>query len=158
MPDLPRSRAQRISDTLDHLERDVDAWFATTDGERPWLVPLCFCWYAGRIVAATESRSRTVRNVTDRPDVRVSLGGTRDVVMVQGRAELTTPGELEPAELALLTAKLESDPAGWADAVLRVVPDRVQAWREENELADRLIMRDGRWLEVEDGVSAGGGR
>jgi hypothetical protein len=32
-------------------------------------------------------------------------------------------------------------------AYLRVTPRRVQAWREENELDDREIMRDGRWLE-----------
>ncbi len=146
MADAPRSRDQRIRDTLAHLEQDVDAWFATTDGDRPWLVPLCFAWYAGRIVAATGARSRTVRNLAEHPVLRVSLGGTRDVVMVQGRAELTTVAALEPDAHALLTAKLESDPAGWADAVVRVVPERVQAWREENELAARLIMRDGRWL------------
>jgi hypothetical protein len=27
-----------------------------------------------------------------------------------------------------------------------VTPRRIQAWREENELAEREIMRDGRWL------------
>ena len=25
-------------------------------------------------------------------------------------------------------------------------PDRIQAWREENELPDRLLMRNGTWL------------
>jgi hypothetical protein len=25
-------------------------------------------------------------------------------------------------------------------------PDRIQAWRESNELAGRLLMRDGTWL------------
>jgi hypothetical protein len=29
---------------------------------------------------------------------------------------------------------------------LRVVPRRIQAWREENELAGREVMREGRWL------------
>lgn len=28
----------------------------------------------------------------------------------------------------------------------RVIPRRVQAWREENELTGRELMRDGRWL------------
>ena len=28
----------------------------------------------------------------------------------------------------------------------RVTPRRIQAWREENELAGRELMRDGRWL------------
>jgi hypothetical protein len=28
----------------------------------------------------------------------------------------------------------------------RVVPRRIQAWREVDELPDRELMRDGRWL------------
>jgi hypothetical protein len=28
----------------------------------------------------------------------------------------------------------------------RISPRRIQAWREVNELADRELMRDGRWL------------
>jgi hypothetical protein len=28
----------------------------------------------------------------------------------------------------------------------RISPRRVQAWREANEMADRDLMRDGRWL------------
>jgi hypothetical protein len=28
----------------------------------------------------------------------------------------------------------------------RIVPDRVQAWREVNELPGRTLMRDGDWL------------
>jgi len=31
-------------------------------------------------------------------------------------------------------------------AYLRVTPRRIQAWREENELAEREVMRDGHWL------------
>jgi hypothetical protein len=31
-------------------------------------------------------------------------------------------------------------------AYFRVTPQRIQAWREENELAARDLMRNGRWL------------
>lgn len=31
-------------------------------------------------------------------------------------------------------------------AYFRIVPDRVQAWRERNEMAGRALMRDGHWL------------
>ena len=31
-------------------------------------------------------------------------------------------------------------------AYFRIVPDRVQAWREANELPGRTLMRDGKWL------------
>jgi hypothetical protein len=33
-------------------------------------------------------------------------------------------------------------PYGW----FRISPRRIQAWREVNELPDRGLMRDGRWL------------
>lgn len=150
MAEPARSRPERIRDTLGRLTDDVDAWFASTDGDRPWLVPLCFAWCGGRVVAATEARSRTARNLAAYPDVRVSLDGTRDVVLIDGRAELTTPGALAPDELAMLTLKLESDPRSWADVAIRVTPARIQAWREENELADRLLMRGGVWLDGSD--------
>ncbi len=152
MVDPARSRPERIRDTLGRLAHDVDAWFASTDGERPWLVPLCFAWYDGRIVAATDAASRTALNLASHPDVRICLDGSRDVVLIDGRVELTTPGALAPDELAVLTAKLESDPRTWADVALRVTPVRIQAWREENELAGRLLMRDGAWLDPPSGI------
>jgi len=31
-------------------------------------------------------------------------------------------------------------------AYFRITPRRIQAWREENELAGRDLMRDGCWL------------
>ena len=31
-------------------------------------------------------------------------------------------------------------------AFFRVVPSRVQAWREVNELDGRTLLRDGRWI------------
>ena len=30
---------------------------------------------------------------------------------------------------------------------LRITPSEVQAWREVNELEDRQLMKEGRWLE-----------
>ena len=38
--------------------------------------------------------------------------------------------------------RAESKPYRW----FRVVPRRIQAWREVNELAGRELMRDGRWV------------
>jgi hypothetical protein len=34
------------------------------------------------------------------------------------------------------------------DVYLRITPDRIRARREENELAGRDVMRDGRWLWI----------
>ena len=32
------------------------------------------------------------------------------------------------------------------DSFFRIVPDRIQAWREVNELTGRTLMRGGAWL------------
>ena len=38
--------------------------------------------------------------------------------------------------------RAEATPYRW----FRISPRRIQAWREVNELPDRALMRDGRWL------------
>ena len=38
--------------------------------------------------------------------------------------------------------RAEAAPYRW----FRVTPRRIRAWREVNELPDRELMRDGRWL------------
>ncbi|MEX0426600.1 hypothetical protein AB3X52_03135 [Nocardioides sp. DS6] len=79
---------------------------------------------------------------------RIGLGPTRDVLMLDGRATLTPAAAMTDDELAAYLDKCGgSDPRTWADTVLRVRLDRAQAWREENELRGRVLMRDGRWLE-----------
>ena len=50
------------------------------------------------------------------------------------------------AEVEAYATKHNSDPHTWADSVIRVAPQRIQAWREENELAGRMIMRNGVWV------------
>ncbi len=146
MAEPARPLAQRVADTLALLAAETDAWYATTDGARPWLVPLTVLWQEGRLLAVTSAASRTVRNLMDHPDVRVCLGHTRDVVLVDGRAEVAGFDDLTPSDIARLSDKLDSDPRAWADAAIIVRPDRIQAWREENELADRVILRDGAWV------------
>ena len=52
---------------------------------------------------------------------------------------------------ALLLATPTDSPTGRNLAAtrtvrLRISPRRIQAWREVNELPDRELMRDGRWL------------
>lgn len=37
----------------------------------------------------------------------------------------------------------EATPHRW----FRIFPRRIQAWREVNELPERELMRDGRWVE-----------
>jgi hypothetical protein len=145
----PRSKPQRKADTLAKLSAPVaDVWVATTDGERPFLVPLTMAWVRGRIALATEETSPTVRNLVAHGRARLALGGTRDVVRIDAVLESTLPvADAEPFGAAYADQG-DWDPrtagAGYVFAILR--PERIEAWREENELKGRLLMRDGVWL------------
>src|SRR4029453_16641553 len=81
--DAPRPRDQRIRDTRARLEHDVDAWFATSGDEGPPLVPLSFLWHDDTLLIATEDGSPTARNLQSGGQVRVGIGPTRDVVLVE---------------------------------------------------------------------------
>jgi len=144
----PRSLDQRIKDTRKRLEDDVDAWVATTGPDRPWLIPLSLLWHGDRLLFATSASSATAVNIGLVRRVRVALDGVRDVVIIDGDADLAASTTLSGAELDAYTAKHSSDPRTWADAVIRVIPVRIQAWREENEIAGRTIMRNGVWSPV----------
>ncbi|MFI7013895.1 pyridoxamine 5'-phosphate oxidase family protein [Streptomyces sp. NPDC050164] len=148
-----RSAEQRTKDTLHRLEHDVDAWVATADGTSgtPYLVPLSFLWNGSYLLFATPASSPTGRNLAATGRARVGIGPTRDVVMVEGVVETVQPAELTEQDAELFAAKTGFDPRRLATPYLyfRVVPQRVQAWREADELDGRELMRDGRWLTAD---------
>ena len=145
----PRPRAQRRRDTERRLAEDVDVWVASASADgAPYLVPLSFDWDGEALLLATPANSPTGRNLAASATVRLGLGPTRDVSMIDGVVEAFDLEEL-PAERAERFAtrtgfdpREESTPYRW----FRVTPLRIQAWREANELAGRELMRDGRWL------------
>ena len=145
----PRSPHQRKHDALRHLEHDVDAWVATADTAGiPWLVPLSFLWDGATLLLATPAASATGRNLRATGKVRLGIGPTRDVVLIEGTARALAPGEL-PDDLGdAFAAKTEFDPRRLATPYLffRIHPARIQAWREADELEGRELMRNGRWL------------
>ena len=142
--DEPRTRDQRRKDTLRRLEQDVDLWVATTDGDAPYLVPLSFHWDGTVLYLSTLATNPTARNLAANGKVRLTLGETRDVVLIEGVATPATPSDEVAATFAKRTGfdprKLKNYP------YFQVEPRLVQAWREENEIAGRDIMRDGRWI------------
>jgi hypothetical protein len=142
----PRAVEQRIVDSQKRLEHDVDAWVATTSPDRPWLIPLSLLWHHDRLLFATSASSPTAVNIGLVPRVRVALGGVRDVVIIDGDADLAPSATMSSAEVEAYATKHHSDPRTWADSVIRVAPQRIQAWREENEIAGRTIMRNGVWV------------
>ncbi|MET8043723.1 pyridoxamine 5'-phosphate oxidase family protein [Micromonospora sp. NPDC005215] len=144
----PRTPQQRKQDTLARLDRDLDAWVASADRDgNAYLVPLSFLWDSVAFTLATAESSPTARNLRASGRVRMSVGTTRDVVLIEGSVE-TFSRETVPVDLAdAFAAKLWDARVGTTRyAYFRVTPRRIQAWREENEIADRDLMRAGHWL------------
>ncbi|MGW6358649.1 pyridoxamine 5'-phosphate oxidase family protein [Streptomyces sp. NPDC055092] len=146
-----RTAKQRKQDTLDRLERDEDVWVATADGENamPYLVPLSFLWDGATLLLATPAASPTGRNLRATGRARLGVGPTRDVVMIEGTAQTLTAAELPGDVGDAFAEKTGFDPRTLTSEYLyfRVTPQRVQAWREANELAGRDLMREGEWIE-----------
>jgi hypothetical protein len=150
-PPPARTRQQRIRDTLDRLTNDVDAWVATAGpaSDSPYLVPLSFLWDGETVLLATAADAPTSRNLLATSRIRLGIGLTRDVVLVEGSVRAIATGDL-PADVGdAFAVKTGFDPRALRARYLyfRVHPERVQAWREVNELDERDLMRDGRWLE-----------
>ncbi|WP_328373712.1 pyridoxamine 5'-phosphate oxidase family protein [Micromonospora zamorensis] len=147
-PDPPRNLEQRQQDTLARFNHDLDAWVASADHDgHAYLVPLSFLWDGTAFILATAESSPTARNMGSSGRVRMAVGSTRDVVLIDGTVE-TFSRENVPGDLAdAFAARLWDARVGTTRyAYFRVTPRRIQAWREENELADRDLMRDGHWL------------
>jgi hypothetical protein len=149
MSAAPRSRGQRRHDTEHRLAHDVDAWVASASADGvPYLVPLSFDWDGEALLVATPADSPTGRNLAATRAVRLGLGPTRDVSMIEGEVEVLEMGELPRERGDRFAARTGFDPREMATPYrwFRISPRRVQAWREVNELPGRELMRDGRWL------------
>ena len=139
-----RSRLQRRRDTEHRLAHDVDLWVATASPEGgPYLVPLSFDWDGEALLLSTPATSPTGRNFAATGAVRLGLGDTRDVTMIEGTVDVV---EVSPEVGDRFAARTGFDPRAAAYPWFRVTPRRIQAWREVNELPERELMRDGRWL------------
>ncbi|MDQ0984369.1 pyridoxamine 5'-phosphate oxidase family protein [Streptomyces sp. V2I9] len=149
-PDPARSREQRKQDVLTRLRRDHDAWVATASPDGvPTLVPLSFSWDddTGTLVMCTRRTNPTAVNVTPTGPIRVTVGHTRDVVLIEGDAQVVEGKDLAPVLGDAFAAKLDWDPRdGPRWVFLLITPHSLRAWREENELPDRDLMADGAWL------------
>lgn len=149
----PRDRAQRTRDTLAKLTAPAaDVWVATASGSpdapEPYLVPLSLAWVGERVVIAVDGTSRTARNLEAGRTARLALGPTRDVVVIDARLEQVVPvtdaGEL--GERYAAQADWDPRTAGGSYRFLVLRPERIQAWREVDEIPGRTLMRDGTWL------------
>lgn len=149
MTEPARTPEARKKDVLKHLAEDVDVWVSTaaTDGT-PYLMPLSFLWTDDTVLLSTALNNPTSRNLQANPTVHLAFGGTRDVVLVIGTAEVIKSSDL-PTEVGdAFASQAGFDPRALKSTYLyfRVRPVQIQAWREVNELNGRDLMREGSWL------------
>jgi hypothetical protein len=121
---------------------------ADGDGGAPYLIALSFLWDGTALLLATPAASPTGRNLRTTGRTRLGIGPTRDVVMIEGTVRTLEPAELPDGVGDAFAKKTGFDPRQLTTAYLyfSVTPQRVQAWREANELSGRDLMRDGEWL------------
>jgi hypothetical protein len=149
---LPPARplTQRIRDTFHRLEYDTDAWVATANPNgSTYLVVLCFHWDGAALLVATPTANATARNLLATGRVRLGIGETRDVIVIDATVEQA----IATADLPEAVGTAYAARTGWDPRVLdvphtyfRLVPTRIQAWREINEIEGRDLMLDGHWV------------
>jgi Pyridoxamine 5'-phosphate oxidase len=145
----PRSAQQRKKDTLDRLSADKDAWVATAGSDAiPYLVPLSYFWDGATFTLSTPEATPTARNLAASGLVRLGLGPTRDVVLIEGTVETFTTDTVPDEVADAYAAGTRWDPRKERNrhSFVRVTPVRIQAWREVNEIKDRDLMTGGGWL------------
>jgi hypothetical protein len=143
-----RSTGQRVTDVRAKLASECDLWVASANATGDaYLVPLSFSWDGEYLTVATPQRSRTARNLRRAGRARLALGPTRDVVIVEGPVEeiaVTADNSLADTHAAAVGFDARDDPDPYV--FIRLKPQRIQAWRNNAELAGRDVMRDGHWL------------
>jgi hypothetical protein len=96
MTPTARDPHQRKQDALVRLDQDVDLWVATADASTgtPYLVPLSFLWDGTDLLISTPASSPTGRNLQTTGKVRLGIGPTRDVVLIEGTVRALPANEL----------------------------------------------------------------
>jgi hypothetical protein len=148
---VTRSPEQRKSDALAKLTASgANVWVASASPAGVvHLVPVSHTWNGSQVVLATEPTSRTVTNATANRRVRLALGDTRDVVTIDANLVETVPKSEAPANLAdAYSTQAGWDPRAEADDYVYLVlaPERVEVWKEGEDLTGRTVMRDGTWV------------
>ena len=111
-------------------------------------MPLSFDWDGEALLLATPAESPTGRNLAATRTARLGLGLTRDVSMIEGDVEVLEMDALSQERGDRFAQRTGFDPRALDTRYcwFRVTPRRIQAWREENEISGRELMREGRWL------------
>jgi hypothetical protein len=145
-----RSAAERYADTVARLERDADVWVATARGDQPHLIPLSVAWDGAHVIMATPAVSRTAQNAAASGTVRLALGTSRDVTVIDARAEVVPCASAPESIAGCYVTRTGWDPRheDQSHVFLIATPRIMQAWNSVAEITGRTIMRDGRWTSA----------
>ena len=144
----PRDLHRRKADALEKLASGTAVWVATTSGAgEPCLVPLSFAWVDGQVILVTSRQNRTARNIAATGTAHLAIGPTRDVVSLEGTAVICDLDAIAEEDADRYCAQAGWDPRPVESMVWIVFsPLRIRVWREVDELEERTVMEDGRWL------------
>jgi len=147
MTETVRSASQRKADTVARLENDADVWVATASAGRPHLVPLSLAWDGARVIVATPASSRTARNAAASRELRLALGTSRDVTMIDAVADVMPCGDAPGSIADSYVSRTGWDPRDEdvPHVYLIATPTSMQAWDSLAEIDGRTIMRNGQW-------------
>jgi general stress protein 26 len=145
----PRSLLERRAAAVEHLRSNSNLWLATaSDGLGPHLIPVSYRWDGTRLTTATSENSRTLKNVQVQPKVRVSIGSTGDVLMVDATATIVAVADIEHSAADGYAQASGNDPRSVPGfTYIQLAPERMQVWRRPGEFAGRTVMRHGVWLD-----------
>jgi hypothetical protein len=146
-----RSSEERKADALAKLGAvEANVWVASASPTGAvHLVPMTHTWNGTQVVLATEPTSVTVGNISANPRLRLALGDTRDVVMVDAVLVTAVPTSEAPAALAdgyATQAGWDPRTDGSEYVYLLLGPERIQVWREAEDVTGRTVMRRGSWV------------
>jgi hypothetical protein len=145
-----RTGAERRADTVTRLERDADVWVATASADQPHLIPLSLAWDGVHVIMATPAVSPTARNAAAGGTVRLALGTSRDVTIIDAVAEVVPCASAPDSIAGCYAARTGWDPSREEQphVYLIATPRTMQAWTSVAEITGRTIMRDGRWTSA----------
>ena len=144
-----RGPEARQADVLAALGRQKDLWIANSDqAGRPHLIAVSAWWDGTEVVIATSAGSRTARNLASNPTARLALGSPEDVIVIDARVAGSRPVEDSPDMAGDFASAVGWNPRevgeGWV--FIRLVPERIQAYKGYDELEGRDVMKNSRWL------------
>ena len=113
-------------------------------------MPLSLAWDGAHVILATPAASPTARNAAAAGDVRLALGTSRDVTIIDATAEVVPCADAPGPVARCYAARTGWDPRheDVPHVYLIATPRTMRAWNSLAEMSERTIMRDGQWTSA----------